>query len=80
MEWMPIESAPMGVDILVYGPDGWQGKPSQAIVIGRIQTGWSRWDGTVQESYAIWDDGDRDISWSPTHWMPLPPPPKEERD
>ena len=62
--WMPIETAPKdGAEILVYRPR---------------QPNWQ------QEIFMVsWSDGDwcdiAGILLGPTHWMPLPQPPKEAK-
>jgi hypothetical protein len=74
INWRPIKTAPRdGTVILIYN-ENWM-------------------DGTVFPAY--WDDEplDEDFNWhgidgshisieddAPTHWRPLPPPPKEKTD
>lgn len=66
-EWMPIESAPRD---------------------GRRILGWNKWEGAlVFEPYQYGSNGkfdgwrvpydDENYAAFPTHWMPLPEPPKE---
>jgi hypothetical protein len=67
MEWLPIESAPKdGTHILIFEVPAFEGD-EQMYVVGR----WSDfgWTESYADEYAI---------CSPTHWMPLPPPPKTE--
>lgn len=62
MEWQKIETAPRGIENKFLG-----------------------WDGhSVDKTWEAWSDGDKPVyvredwvSWQPTHWMPLPAPPKE---
>jgi len=66
-EWQPIETAPKdGTDILVAFPKnvGWL----QIVRWWEKKTGFQWVDGYTCKR--IWN--------SPTHWQPLPPPPKEE--
>lgn len=77
MTWQPIETAPRG-HILVYG------KPQNLVVDGSTLTNYhsafvcsAHWD-EIDQSFVL-DGG----SWlgpfiEPTHWMPLPEPPKCE--
>lgn len=62
-EWQPIETAPRGSDNEFLGWDG-----------QLIDKTWEGWDEDGKPVYvrADW------CSWEPTHWMQLPPPPKEE--
>ena len=68
-EWQPIETAPQDGRRIIgcYVPDG------DAAVV-RWKAGHGDWHGywnlDVCGSYA--EDGE----WWPTHWMPLPEPPK----
>jgi hypothetical protein len=63
-EWMPIESAPKLTRVLL-----WDGTWVSA-------GAWTDYDcmGWVMDCYDFMHDG----SSSPTHWMPLPEPPKGE--
>lgn len=65
MEWQPIETAPVDVDVLV--TDG-----SDTQCVARNSTLMESWQLTYCGSFA--EDGD--LCFEPTHWMPLPPPPK----
>ena len=67
MKWQPIETAPKDrTTVLVYEPS----HPSSLID-----------DGFVDAAYfngAVWQSG---FGYpEPTHWMPLPEPPKENDD
>jgi hypothetical protein len=65
-EWQPIESAPIGSCVLV---------------------AFHEWDDTTQKqiiAFAQSSDGDHwyeqeshSLIWTPTHWMPIPEPPKQ---
>ena len=66
MEWQPIETAPKMTAIMLY---------AAGYYIGHFNTTNNRWwlqdDGTVTATERLLN------SWSPpTHWMPLPEPPK----
>lgn len=74
-EWQPIETAPNG-PVLVFGVfAGEIHGPDDAPSIGVAYRGSGRgdypgykWVGTQGDAYAVW--------CKPTHWMPLPEPPK----
>jgi hypothetical protein len=59
--WQPISTAPDGEDIL--GTDGG--------TVDRTWEGWMDGDGNPVYVHADW------VSWEPTHWMPLPKPPRQ---
>lgn len=67
-EWLPIETAPRdGTHYLAYWPAG---------------LSWSH--GTMMETWFLadhyesaYESGEPGAPESPTHWMPLPEPPKE---
>ena len=60
MTWMPIETAPVGERVIV-----WIGDAAVGTLIQ--EPGGLQWE----------DDGLEPVPFiiSPTHWMPLPPPP-----
>lgn len=62
MEWKPIETAPHDESILVHYDDG------KIDLINSYDNGYSWIAYTVKEDFCI----------KPTHWMPLPTPPKEQ--
>ena len=62
--WLPIETAPRGSDNEFLGWDG--------------QTMNKTFEGWEEESAPVYVHADY-VSWNPTHWMPLPPPPKDEQ-
>lgn len=65
-QWQPIETAPKdGKNVLIYR----LGSGDQRATIGSLDE-----EGVWQspEAYYIWSWFD----FSPTHWMPLPEPPK----
>lgn len=78
MEWQPIETAPKdGTDVLLWGK--WAGEvsgPTENIV---IDIGFFT-DGSSDYAGKFWwalKTGDAYMCWiNPTHWMPLPTPPK----
>jgi hypothetical protein len=62
--WQPIDTAPEGIDVLVFGPDGTE---PRVFCAWRDQDGdW--WDSHRHSGIAV------DIEL--THWMPLPLPPE----
>lgn len=89
-EWQPIETAPKdGTAILIWQPDGaknWY-MPRESLPDGGIYT--------LEDERLLWfDDGRYAIGYwrpwggwgnrnsstvEPTHWMPLPTPPEQER-
>lgn len=70
MEWQPIETAPRDkTGILLYIP-GYPGEIMAAVWNDNANRGWCFWG---LESISFWFDRD---GTSPTHWMPLPEPPK----
>ena len=69
-EWQPIETAPRdGTFVLLFGPDG--------IDMGKYEP-WAADYGSGWERFRTAEyDNDGVMITHPTHWMPLPPPPKE---
>ena len=64
MEWLPIETAPKdGTSILAYTGDGY----TYPLVCACAFDDGLWWPDT-------WESPDDPLH--PTHWMPLPPPPK----
>jgi hypothetical protein len=67
MGWQPIETAPRGgVWILVFGPDG---VDKARFCEWTFEAFWER-------KYTAEYDNELSIVSDPSHWMPLPPPPK----
>jgi hypothetical protein len=65
MEWQPIETAPVGPAVLLSN-----------IRANWVSVGWGRWQGNIPRP--LWDAAD-DLGFgrcNPTHWMPLPEPPR----
>ena len=67
-EWELIETAPKDGTALILSveirPDDWR------IKVG----GWRRTKPSIGSGWIIFG-----ASWTPTHWMPLPEPPKENK-
>lgn len=63
-EWRPIETAPDETFVLAYG--------------GSDLCGWSDGInlGIAKRRGLIWFDNEAESITKPTHWMPLPEPPK----
>ena len=72
-EWQPIETAPKGE------PEPYGSGPQ---ILGcTVGNGWSamqivRWDYHKSPGRGSWKGPHG--GWTPTHWMPLPSPPKTE--
>lgn len=76
MEWQPIETAPKdGTPILV-----WNGPANYGYYTAPDQMGTARWDRQAfTDGEMCWwacDCCDGVTTYNPTHWMPLPEPPK----
>ena len=68
--WQPIETAPNdGTDILIGGDYSYAG--------GVLQAYWGHTHRKGDESWG-WVDMEGD-TYNPTHWMPLPAPPTEDK-
>ncbi len=83
MNWQPIEIAPENVAVLVYDPHDYSGEgafsyQSRPKCIVAIREG-TRWTSDLVEFETGWGStGSYTITFelSPTHWMPLPEPPR----
>jgi hypothetical protein len=70
-DWQPIETAPKDASQVLL----WDGV---AVSIGYRCNGHTKpYHATVRGEDANWDDYGGDPILSPTHWMPLPDPPKD---
>ena len=68
-EWMPIETAPKdGSEILCYQKDGWG--VYAAVWNSRLSAWYTGFEPAIIGAGFTYEI-------SPTHWMPLPPPPKD---
>lgn len=79
-KWQPIETAPKddGVEVIGYGPTAGEISGIDDMCGVNIMSYSGRGDYS-NEGY-VWSvaGGDYYASWAkPTHWMPLPNPPKE---
>ena len=77
MEWRPIETAPLYTPILLFGLWGWYEpgvKPHALIGEGYPEVDYDE-DVEVIRFVSITNNPYSDIG-IPTHWMPLPKPPK----
>ena len=74
MGWQPIDTAPESEPILVWAPMLHRGNPSAEVVVlyrnGDEINYWT--NGGANGGDNIWFEAE------PTHWMPLPSPPKTE--
>jgi len=74
MDWQPIETVPWGQHVLLYFPNGERG-------IGGIETA-TLYEDDPDPLLCGWTHGganagsDWGLCERPTHWMPLPEPPK----
>ena len=72
MKWMPIETAPkdgsliLGTDGLTVAAMWWKPQADPGFPWSMV----AEWMGAAQDN--AWQDGKN----GPTHWMPLPEPPK----
>ena len=88
-KWRPIKSAPRdGRHVLLHAREcGWRGDDCdvqigfwQGMMYGNLNIGGEEWTGWL--SVSTYDNGHGDSEnarLAPTHWMPLPPPPKRSR-
>lgn len=87
MQWQPIETAPKdGTRILTFAPTRYEKQQTIAVVWwGEFwhedyePAGNGLFMQTRQLLRAEWEGGPWS-PWRPTHWMPLPAPPKEQAD
>ncbi len=75
MEWQPIETAPRDGSKVILG------HPEHKAVIGVWHQGYS-WESLFPDGNPVfyWAKDHEDTSgfdFEPTHWMPLPDPPKK---
>lgn len=66
MDWQPIKTAPYEIDILIYSENY---NPEYQIAWWCFRDEEKIWQGHA-------DDGEVIEDIEPTHWMPLPEPPK----
>ncbi|NBW20558.1 MAG: DUF551 domain-containing protein, partial [Caulobacteraceae bacterium] len=86
-QWQPIETAPRdGTRILIYSRSnnyGSSGKPTfddfSVAHWGEITSKYSGWCGIVKGYTVSCREGLPYEHENPTHWMPLPEPPKETK-
>ena len=74
MDWQPIETAPTpNVNVLLWYP--WMGAPRKNAPPGFVYI--ARWAGTDDGEDCWRDPVDFEpMGAGPTHWMPLPRPPR----
>jgi len=72
-QWQPIETAPKDRRILLYQSGG--GGEYYTPAWQKIFTGFW-WDDWYENEHFWTADEDRGFEVNPTHWMPLPAPPK----
>jgi len=78
-EWQPIETAPKdGTWVLLSGGGiyyGWDGDTIPTAVVGQYTDYLNGGTTNPHWQFAWYDGGYYGEYASPTHWMPLPPPP-----
>jgi hypothetical protein len=83
MEWQPIETAPKdGTWVLLAGGDCYNdgGDPTERIVTAQCTNELNgRTMDDTRWQFAWYDGGYYGEYLDPTHWMPLPEPPKERK-
>jgi len=76
MEWMPIETAPIGKTIIC----AWMGAPDCHVVsLAHHVVGGVLKVEAPESDYWCNPDDCRDQFATPDYWMPLPPPPTDRR-
>ena len=80
MEWQPIETAPIGVDILFHSDiiQSYNGSASSdwaKVAIGQSYVKVSKGEYSICYKFRIGNQLLRRSTAKPTHWMPLPDPP-----
>ena len=70
MEWQPIDTAPKDKFVLLAGPSGYT-TIETVFATGRTCSDYrvGRWIDHANDDLTDW-------GFNPTHWMPLPDPPK----
>lgn len=72
-EWQPIETAPKdGTHILLYVPADSADHAPEAMVTGFWYALYSEWDLVMAWGY----EAESQVYGEPSHWTPLPPPPR----
>lgn len=73
-QWLPIEGAPKdGTEVLLF-----LGKPWSKVEKARWYAPWGNWQAGVIPADPVREECGGIGSAIPTHYMPLPAPPKEE--
>ena len=67
-----IESAPWGVEVLLFGESGCNKPHDRFVINGYRLKDWHMGEWNDSTGTPLSDSG-----WHPTHWQPLPPAPKE---
>jgi hypothetical protein len=65
-EWQPIETAPLDACVLVVFY-GWDDKTQKQIIAFAQSSDGDNW----------YEEESHSLIWTPTHWMPIPEPPKQ---
>ena len=72
--WQPIETAPLGQNILVFRPAMWGGKGHIGVAKWNTDE-YAKCPKPFWESCEGWIGRTEDRAYPPTHWRPLPAPP-----
>ena len=73
-KWQPIETAPWDKEVLLTGSSGYV-TYKKFIINGYRVRDWHQGEWNDVTGTHLSETG-----WKPTHWMPLPPPPKDSHD
>lgn len=77
MSWQPIESAPHGIKVLVWGSYNFNRNPDVGVFTAWVNAGHDHIPTRVYLDPSPHDDEYSTVELvEVTHWMPLPEPPK----
>ena len=78
MDWQPITTAPF--EDIFYAPGMSAKWLTWSLLARKDDHGWVQWVGGMDAGMWLFREPERACGDSPepTHWMPLPQPPKEE--
>lgn len=77
MQWQTIDTVPKdGTPFLGFDPNHWECKIYVLIFCDEVRYGGELSLCSTKECYQE-ASGEGYFTWNPTHWMPLPEPPKD---